>query len=165
MSYHTKAVVLCQTKNITKFMPPYHTRLHNLWWKIKLDGENYKPKELERYREIHEKIRLKEDWNQQKREAIAIQNNHQYFKDNPIRKCPKCRKNVLAESNKCDYKRIEQNYSGRDSTENAYYVGDHAAAEHQSLFHDMFTLCLPKYPRGDTIKYDNGLIGPNSDRE
>lgn len=150
---------------MTAYMPPYHPRLHKLWWKIYADKENHKTKELWRYQEIYEKIKRREDWNQRKQAAITIQNDHQYFKDNPVRKCLKCHKDVLAGSNNCTYKRVETTYHGRDSTETAYYVGDQAAGEYQAMFHDMFTLCLAKYPRGDTMSYKDGRIGFNSSKE
>jgi hypothetical protein len=53
-----------------------------------------------------------------------MQNNHQYLKDNSIRKCLKYRKNVITGSNKYDYKQLEYHNSRNDPAANAYYIGD-----------------------------------------
>lgn len=147
------------------YMPSYHKKLHKLWWKLKNAGEKHNPKELYRYQEIYEKIWKREQWNQEKQAALAMQNDLQYFKDNPIRKCPKCGHDVLAGSNKCLKEHYRSTYHGHDSTATAYYVGDYAAGEYRTMFHDLFAPCLAKFPKCDTLKYENERIGPNMDRE
>lgn len=95
-----------------------------------------------------------------------MQSDHQYFKDNPIRKCPKCHQNVLAGGGEClRIQKYQPITHGHDPTATAYYVGDQAAGEYQAMFRDLFIPCLAKYPKGDTLAYKNGRIGPNTNKE
>lgn len=152
---------------VTAYMPPYRPELHTLWHKLKLDGKNYKNEEMsEYYNSYHELIR-KELWEKQTNQAIVMQNNHQWFIDNPRRQCPKCRQIVLVGGEKCLKKEEEIEYDPdiKDPTETAYYVGDRAHSAYQSMFEDLFTLCLAEYPRGDTIMYKDGMISLNNHRE
>jgi hypothetical protein len=166
MNRFIELAVLYTHGNMTRYMPKYHHKLSKLYNKILADGENYKHEEYLRYCDLYEKVTWQEKWKQQKQDAIVMQNNHQYFKDNPIRRCLKCGKDVLTGSGNClQEKSVRYESYNEDLTENAYYIRDQASVRYQDMFHYMFTLCLAEYPRGDTMSYKDGLIGFNSNTE
>lgn len=168
-SRDTKQEILYKDNRMTVYMPPYHPELHTLYYKIKSAGKNYDSTELEKYRNMHQEIIRKEKWELLKSKALSMQNNHQYFKDNPNRRCLKCNQVVFAGGNNCSQKEKQFEYDNiddiNDPTATAYYVGDRSAVVYQEMFNDLFNLCLATYPRGDTLSYKNGLIGLNSDKE
>jgi hypothetical protein len=160
--------ILCVKGMVTTYMPPYHNTLDKEYNKLLSDGQNYKQKEYNEYWEKYVELKKHDEWNFNVSKAIAMQNNHQYFIDNPNRKCLKCSKMVTAGSNNClkinDDLDIDHIYIN-DPTKTEYYLGDIAASQYEKMFKDMFNLCLAKYPRGDTLKYSDERISFNSDIE
>ncbi len=156
-----KPEILYKRGGMTMFMPPYHIELDTLWNKIKSDGEKYKYEDMKKYEDMYEDIKKRERWELMIYEADLIQNDAQYFKDNPDRLCLKCNQIVTAGGNNClrtQEERPTKNSSYEyDSTKTAYYSGDKAAAVYQEMFTDLFNLCLAKYPRGDTMRYKNAF--------
>jgi hypothetical protein len=161
-----KPIILSTKDRVKTYMPPYHKKLRREWHKLKKSGEDYNQNDYNFYWKRYNDIIKQDEFEQLKSKAIAMQNDDAYFKNNTKRKCLKCHQIVVAGSNICKQKpRVQNFYKGHDSTETAYYVGDQAAAEFTYMFNDLFMLCLAKYPKGDTMRYHNGLVGYNSDRE